>query len=558
VEIFWAGHVPPGSRTDVDDEEAFRENLVHLRRMTAHCPEPSIPDGQTTKQDGSTPAEAVMEVRLNRFERLSESPRSQSPQKANSAYLRLPDLIRFKSMKYLLASHNLHDKPIRMNAPVFLYEAWPVNRLRERKVWSTDYFDSLESILSCLEPYTSVCSAMRADVLTTLFLTSRFHVVYSPYVARELQPAATHYMDRYGPLMASITLEVDFTKLGGGWSTGAANFTPQAGLQRVQQLLERFVARQATRHGTGIKDLRILVRRYHGHRPPPASPKPTKHRRKKARKSAINTPSPSTTTQLNSPGYEPKHKPTPYTPDALVSSTLTPLTFLGPLVETLTITGAPASFASELITSLCANSSSSSSKAHLSSDTDQTDQLEQHITYRYPAREYPLLPGQTAVVDYGPGRSEAHVPAGGEGGHLDGDGVQLVTCESSGETGGWDGGGYGCQLLASADMEGRGGGKGADGGNGKGRMGLLKREREGKRRVVRRLSKGVQGVLALRGKEKDGKGAEGKEGGKKVEDEEDVVRGIEVENAAENTEVQRGQRKGRIINAGRKGLFGHY
>jgi hypothetical protein len=72
------------------------------------------------------------------------------------------------------------------------------------------------------------------------------------------------------------------------------------------------------------------------------------------------------------------------------------------------------------------------------------------------------------------------------------------------------------------------------------------------------VSEGVKGVFALRGKEREGKGAEGKGTVKKVEIDEGVAQGMEVENAVENREVQKARSVGRIISTGRKGLFGHY
>ncbi|KAH6623209.1 hypothetical protein F5144DRAFT_453179, partial [Chaetomium tenue] len=270
-------------------------------------------------------------------------------------------------MKYLLASHDPQDKPIRMNHPVFLWEVWPVSKPRTPGVGSTDYFDSLQSVLSSVDNYTSVCSAMRADVLATLFLTRRFHVVYSPHVRKETQLAATHYMDRYGPLMASVTLEVDFTKLAGGWRPEAVHFDALRGLKGVKTLIEDFVQRQLTRRNTTIQDLRVLVRRYHGFRPTasapsPDSPKPDQkdnnnHHHHPTGTSPLPSSSPISTNQPPpqphpSPPPTPTTKPTPYTDPAHIAHTLSPLKSLGPLVSTLTLTGVPHAFATELISAL--------------------------------------------------------------------------------------------------------------------------------------------------------------------------------------------------------------
>jgi hypothetical protein len=64
------------------------------------------------------------------------------------------------------------------------WDVWPVNRLAKPQEWSTDYFDSPESVLSSLGNYTSICSAMHADVPATVVLTRRLHVVYALGVTR--------------------------------------------------------------------------------------------------------------------------------------------------------------------------------------------------------------------------------------------------------------------------------------------------------------------------------------------------------------------------------------
>ncbi|KAL2268782.1 hypothetical protein VTJ83DRAFT_3628 [Remersonia thermophila] len=180
---------------------------------------------------------------------------------SSSYYFQLPNTIRLHIMRQLLKSHGL-IKPIRMNSHVFLRSAWPVTTVQSDDTGSADYFESLEHVLTAIQAYTSVCAAMRADVLATLFLVGRFHVVFSPFMSPATQPAATKYMDRYGPLIARITLEVDFTKLSGGKHPEAVRCDPRPSLARLRSLVETFVDAQLTRQGPRLGHLRILVRRY--------------------------------------------------------------------------------------------------------------------------------------------------------------------------------------------------------------------------------------------------------------------------------------------------------
>ena len=242
-------------------------------------------------------------------------------------------------MKHIL-SHDQDTKSIRINDSFLL-----------GPIWLRKDFEDFKTVLTVLKPYIKVCRGMRANALATLFLTRRFHIIYSSMMGQGTQPFAFECISQSSPMMASITIEVDFTKLAGGSNPSAANFNPRVGLDRLQGFLEGFVQSQLTRQeGTTIRDLRILVRRYHGFRPR------TTHE---------------------------------YTPLSHISQVLNPLKRLGPLVDSLTITGACKPFAMDLIQSFCG------------AGTEQ-ELIDTHVSYRTPATEYPATPGQTSIVDYGP------------------------------------------------------------------------------------------------------------------------------------------------------------
>ncbi|KAK3292869.1 uncharacterized protein B0H64DRAFT_298904, partial [Chaetomium fimeti] len=356
IELVWTRRIPARDEGDREDEHAFGKNLIRLAQDIAKAdPCSPSPDTSTERLGNQT---CSPKDNTGPSSQLTTTPGE------NSAYFTLPDTVRFKVMKCLIANHDPHHKPIRMNSPVFLWEVWPVNKASEPNLESTDYFDSLQSVLSSVENYTSVCSAMRADVLATLFLTRRFHVVYSPYVTKGTQPAATSYMDQYGPLMASITLEVDFTKLAGSLRPEAVHLDTLKGLKGVKTLLEDFVQCQHTRHNTTIRDLRVLVRRYHGFRPTDPSDPPSPPGKENDHHTPTSTPPPRPPLaplpiSTNQPPPEPHPsadtatpktpQPTPYTSATHIAHTLSPLKSLGPLVSTLTLTGAPHSFATELL-----------------------------------------------------------------------------------------------------------------------------------------------------------------------------------------------------------------
>ncbi|KAH8881735.1 hypothetical protein GQ53DRAFT_832229 [Thozetella sp. PMI_491] len=184
-----------------------------------------------------------------------------------SRYFRLPSSIRYMVMQEILDHHD-SGKPIRLSSPQFYAPIWTSQTSPNKKALSLEeYFDSLAQVLEGIRPYTRVCPAMAADILAALCMIRRFHVVYSPYTTEGTQKAATLWMDKYGPLMKCITVEVDLAKLAGGSSQAASELDMEATLRRPRRLIQRFSERQQTRRRAQIGSLVVLVRRYYGLRP---------------------------------------------------------------------------------------------------------------------------------------------------------------------------------------------------------------------------------------------------------------------------------------------------
>ena len=266
VDVVWHQRAKTPDRMERDDEFTFQENFDRLAGQSAAPPPPESP------VFGLSPPGWCHKHREQRHD---------VSRKDNSRYFALPDRVRFKVAKYVLASHN-SGKPIRLNNPVYLDPIWPIGRDSARRC-----FDSLEEVLGSLHKYMVVCFAMRIDVLTTLFLTRRFYVIYSPFVTATTQPAAVLYMNRFGPLMKYISLEVDLSRLAGHWHPAAQWLDISKSLERINALVAQFADRQQTRRhrDTTMRNLEILVRRYYGHRPFDWSP--PKWSRDKARNSQI-------------------------------------------------------------------------------------------------------------------------------------------------------------------------------------------------------------------------------------------------------------------------------
>ncbi|KAK3940011.1 hypothetical protein QBC46DRAFT_314645 [Diplogelasinospora grovesii] len=359
-----------------NDKLAFHESCVRLAGESAVLPTPNIDkDAKTTGKQ-----------------------RNDVGGKGNCSYFKLPDRVRFMICKHVVKAHN-SGKAIRLNTPACFDPVWPANHSNNERVWSTDYFDSLEKVLALLKNYASVCFAMRVDMLATLFLTRRFHVVYSPFVTPTFQPAAHFFMDKYGPLMKYITLEVDLSRLAGHWQPSAAHLDTKQSLSRVRKQIQNFAARQMTRHGgTKIESLVILVRRYYGCRP--AETGTDGERTTEEDRGQGATKGEAIETQMKDEEREPEDSEAtlaiakddsriPYCADSCLD-VLDPIKRLGSVVASVRIVGTSKEYAGQLIGALWGK------------DSPSKDQLRQHLRLRTPSCVYPLTPGQSSALDFGP------------------------------------------------------------------------------------------------------------------------------------------------------------
>ncbi|KAK4445541.1 hypothetical protein QBC34DRAFT_162945 [Podospora aff. communis PSN243] len=374
VDVVWRRRLSTPDSIEWDDELAFQENSVRLASQSS-----STPTGSPLF--GSNPPSWYQQQELSR--------------KGNARYFALPDRVRFKITKYVLASHDT-GKSIRLNSPSFLDPIWPVNPVPgpdgapNNRIWSTEYFDSLKKVLVLLRSYTSVCFAMRVDFMTTLFLTRRFHVVYSPFVSDAIQPAATRFMDEFGSLMKSITLEVDLSRLGGSWEPAAEKMDMEKSVERVRALVKRFANTQLERHGiTTIQSLVILVRRYYGYRQSADKTEEQQPRvsieSERSDEHAVEFEDDDGETVMN---HEDKGL-APYCPDEYLS-VLDPLMLLEGVVDSFCMVGASSAYAKSLMIALWGK--------------DRPPSVRDYCQYRTPSLAYPFTPGQRSAVVRGPGQ----------------------------------------------------------------------------------------------------------------------------------------------------------
>lgn len=294
---------------------------------------------------------------------LKDSGHTMTSNMIDAPYFRLPDIVRHRICKYLVCDED--DKPIRMN-PVSAY----------KPVWPEEHFESLQSVLQSLERYTSVSSGFRADILATLFTIRRFHVVWSPYVMPLTSPAAVYYMRKYSGLMQHITLEFDFTKHGFSAERAASALKP--GIQNIFPRVDEFIDTQLERDkDTMLFSLRVLVRRYHGSRK-------DENDGDRGEGKNIKCP-PRSCHRLH------LQNTVPYVDDDHLRI-LNPLKCLRGMVERARIVGCTDDYTAELIRYLWLNM-----------PEDESERAK-HCRHISPSTAYPLLPGQSSYLDYGPDR----------------------------------------------------------------------------------------------------------------------------------------------------------
>ncbi|KAK4197371.1 hypothetical protein QBC40DRAFT_285606 [Triangularia verruculosa] len=386
VEVTWERTLnnPPDKFT-FDKELSFQQGVLRLRKeRTLRDPDGVHNLNRKGLQDGKYP-------QLKGLGRLKRC-----------LYFFLPDRARFEITNMILNhlhTGNQNPKPVRMNPPRYYEPIWPLHPLNGRKLWTTEYLDSLSSAISPLYPYMSVCYDMRADFLAAFFLARRFHVVYSPFVVEQHCPMATLFMDAYVPLMRYITLEVDYTKLGGNVNPTAVGVDQWRGLQRVHQLVAKFANLQCTRaDGVNIGNLCLMVRRYYGYREGMKWKKGSAERRVRH-----DEPEPEeegegkchTSTETSNDGQNDEKGETddeelvPYHPDAYLCI-LDPLKLIGHRVDSLTVVGTTKGYANELIYAIWG-------KDEIPRGPGWKARIEKHRKYRT-AGTFPFTPGQRSAL----------------------------------------------------------------------------------------------------------------------------------------------------------------
>ncbi|KAK1245900.1 hypothetical protein MKX07_004969 [Trichoderma sp. CBMAI-0711] len=166
----------------------------------------------------------------------------------------------------LVASHEMlkSKKPISLNA-------FPWNQ----DCWEPSDFTPLKRVLATFCPYMRVSFDFYSTIFIAILSEYSFHVTFSPFIAPNLNPLATTWLNKYGPFMRSLVIEIDLSRLGLGPSPQAAHLLPCTA--KLQHLLHNFSISQLQRAPEApLESLILACRRFHGQRedipvvPPPS------------------------------------------------------------------------------------------------------------------------------------------------------------------------------------------------------------------------------------------------------------------------------------------------
>ncbi|KAM0478133.1 hypothetical protein ACHAPX_005321 [Trichoderma viride] len=194
---------------------------------------------------------------------------------------KFPENVRLLILQNLVASHEsaaLGSKPISLNR-----FCW------NQDCWEPSDFTPLHDVLATFHPYLAVSFDFYAELFAVILSEYTFHVTFSPFIAPKLNPLATAWLNKYGPFMRSLVIEIDLSRLGLGPSPSAITLLP--GLSRIQDLILNFSTSQLRRAPEApLESLILACRRFYGEREEIPKP-PTESANKKVSENTQNTSS---------------------------------------------------------------------------------------------------------------------------------------------------------------------------------------------------------------------------------------------------------------------------
>ncbi|KAL7796806.1 hypothetical protein V8C37DRAFT_408274 [Trichoderma ceciliae] len=236
---------PPSSPVKLGRSRSIIERAGSRASEYSISPNTSRSDDQLFGRLGLPPWDRTVDIVYHKYEHGETKPDGEI----------FPEHVRLLILRNLVASHEpLGSKPISLNR-----FCW------DQDCWEPLDFTPLHEVLTTFHPYSGVSFDFYASLFITVLSEYTFHVTFSAFIAPRLNPLATTWLNKYGPFMKSLIIEIDLSRLGLGPDPGAVNLLP--GIGQLQDLLFKFSMSQLERAPEApIETLILACRRFYGQR----------------------------------------------------------------------------------------------------------------------------------------------------------------------------------------------------------------------------------------------------------------------------------------------------
>ncbi|KAK6446077.1 hypothetical protein FP744_10002326 [Trichoderma asperellum] len=243
---------PPISPAKLSRSKSIIERSGSRASVYSISPNTSRSDDHLLGRAGLPPWDRTVDIIYHKYKRGEVKPDRHIALKASQ---RFPGNVRLLILRNLVISHEpLRSKPISLNR-----FCW------NQDCWEPSDFTPLHDVLETFCPYFAVSFDFYASLFATILSEYTFHVTFSPFIAPRLNPLATTWLNKYGPFMRSLVIEIDLSRLGLGPSPSAAALLP--GIGRVQDLIFNFSVSQLKRPlEAPLETLILACRRFYGER----------------------------------------------------------------------------------------------------------------------------------------------------------------------------------------------------------------------------------------------------------------------------------------------------
>ncbi|KFY10630.1 hypothetical protein V492_04912, partial [Pseudogymnoascus sp. VKM F-4246] len=169
-------------------------------------------------------------------------------------FLGFPVNVRFRVYQYMTVSILKKNKKIVLSPDRTIKGFWPENTFTEPG-----------AVMDIIGSLSVTCFQLRHEVMTYYCSQFDFHMTFDYFCGPIVAPLIHKWLPLFGHKMQYLTVELDFTRVGGCYRND--KFALTDGQTEIRWLLKRLVLALRDRSGS-IRSLHIMCRRYKGFHPP--------------------------------------------------------------------------------------------------------------------------------------------------------------------------------------------------------------------------------------------------------------------------------------------------